>query len=73
MKIVTISRDRPQFIKATLLSKELIKKNHKIIISTGQRYNAETIDILFNQIPWMNIILKFQINFKNDSFCYNAY
>jgi UDP-N-acetylglucosamine 2-epimerase len=73
MKIVTILGDRPQFIKATLLSKELRKKNHEIIISTGQRCNAETPDILFNQIPYMNIILKFQMNFKNDSFCYKAY
>lgn len=56
MKIVTVLRDRPQFIKAALLSKEL-KKNQEII-STGQQFNAEIIDILFNQSPYMNIILK---------------
>lgn len=73
MKIVTILRDRPQFIKAALLSKELRKKNPEITISTGQQCNAEIIDIPFNQIPHMNIILKCQINSKNDSFCYKVY
>jgi len=64
MKIVTIIGARPQFIKASALSK-LIKKQKKIkeiIIHTGQHYDYEMSKIFFNQLkipkPKYNLNIK---------------
>ena len=64
MKIVTIIGARPQFIKASALSK-LIKKEKKIneiIIHTGQHYDYEMSKIFFNQLnipkPKYNLNIK---------------
>ena len=64
MKIVTIIGARPQFIKASTLSK-LIKKQKKIkeiIIHTGQHYDYEMSKLFFNQLnipkPKYNLNIK---------------
>jgi len=52
MKIVTIVGARPQFIKASALSREI--KNHsgieEIIIHTGQHFDANMSDIFFQEM-----------------------
>ena len=52
MKIVTIEGARPQFIKASALSREI--KNHsgieEVIIHTGQHFDANMSDIFFKEM-----------------------
>ena len=52
MKIVTIVGARPQFIKASALSREI--KNHsgieEVIIHTGQHFDANMSDIFFKEM-----------------------
>lgn len=63
-KIISILGNRPQFIKAAPLSKELKKKklNH-IIIHTGQHYETKMSDIFFSEL---NILKpKYFLNVKS--------
>lgn len=61
MKILTILGARPQFIKASSISREI--KNHnnieEVIVHTGQHYDANMSDIFFEemQIPKPNYFL----------------
>ena len=60
MKIISIVGTRPQFIKVSILDKELDKHNiEHIIINTGQHYDKEMSDdifrILFKNIPKYNL------------------
>jgi len=51
MKIVTILGARPQFIKASAVSRELIKRNqHEVIIHTGQHYDKNMSEIFFDEM-----------------------
>lgn len=49
-KIVTVIGARPQFIKASVVSKELRKKFEEIIIHTGQHYDKNMSDIFFEEL-----------------------
>ena len=52
MKIITVIGARPQFIKASALSRE-IKKNqniNEVIIHTGQHYDTNMSDIFFDEL-----------------------
>ena len=50
MKIATIIGARPQFIKSTLLSREIRKYFSEIIIHTGQHYDFELSKIFFDEL-----------------------
>jgi len=49
-KIVTVIGARPQFIKASVVFKEIRKNNTEIIIHTGQHYDKNMSDIFFEQL-----------------------
>lgn len=49
-KIITVIGARPQFIKASVVSKELRKEFNEIIIHTGQHYDKNMSDIFFTQL-----------------------
>ena len=50
MKIVSVVGARPQFIKASPVSKELRKKHHEILIHTGQHYDFELSQLFFDEL-----------------------
>lgn len=56
MKIVTILGARPQFIKASALSREILNRNidgtniEEIIIHTGQHYDGNMSDVFFTEM-----------------------
>ena len=49
-KIITVIGARPQFIKASVVSKELRKYFNEIIIHTGQHYDKNMSDVFFEQL-----------------------
>ena len=49
-KIVTIIGARPQFIKASMVSKALNNDVEEIIVHTGQHYDKNMSDIFFEQL-----------------------
>jgi len=50
IKIISVIGTRPQFIKYAIISNELRKNNHEILIHTGQHYNFEMSKLFFNQL-----------------------
>ncbi len=59
MKVVTIVGARPQFIKASAVSRELRKRHQEILVHTGQHYDHEMSGIFFDglKIPTPEVSL----------------
>ena len=49
-KVVTVVGARPQFIKAAVVSRELRKEYHEVMIHTGQHYDYNMSDIFFQEL-----------------------
>lgn len=50
MNLITIVGARPQFIKASVVSKELAKDHDETIVHTGQHYDKELSQTFFNEL-----------------------
>jgi UDP-N-acetylglucosamine 2-epimerase len=50
MKIASVVGVRPQFVKASVVSRELRKNHEEILIHTGQHYDYEMNKIFFDQL-----------------------
>lgn len=50
MKIASIVGVRPQFVKASVVSRELRKKHEEILIHTGQHYDYEMNQVFFEEL-----------------------
>lgn len=50
MKIASVVGVRPQFVKASVLSRELRKKHEEILIHTGQHYDHQMNKVFFEQL-----------------------
>jgi UDP-N-acetylglucosamine 2-epimerase len=50
VKVVTVVGARPQFIKASPLSRELRSRHHEILVHTGQHYDHEMSDVFFEEL-----------------------
>ncbi|ABE52899.1 non-hydrolyzing UDP-N-acetylglucosamine 2-epimerase [Methanococcoides burtonii] len=50
MKIATIVGVRPQFVKASVVSRELRKTHHEVLIHTGQHYDHKMNQVFFEEL-----------------------
>ena len=50
MKVTSILGVRPQFVKASVVSRELRKKHEEILIHTGQHYDYQMNKVFFEQL-----------------------
>lgn len=50
MKVASVVGVRPQFIKASVVSRELRKKHEEVLIHTGQHYDYQMNKIFFDQL-----------------------
>ncbi|MDY0387768.1 MAG: UDP-N-acetylglucosamine 2-epimerase (non-hydrolyzing) [Methanolobus sp.] len=50
MKIATIVGVRPQFVKASVVSRELRKEHDEILIHTGQHYDYKMNEVFFEEL-----------------------
>lgn len=50
MKVASIVGVRPQFVKASVVSRELRKKHEEILVHTGQHYDYQMNKIFFDQL-----------------------
>ena len=49
MKLLTIIGARPQFIRAAPFFREFRKNNEEILVHTGQHYDANILEIFFDE------------------------
>lgn len=50
MKVLTVVGARPQFIKAAVVSRELRKAHHEVLVHTGQHYDYNMSDVFFKEL-----------------------
>ena len=50
MKVVTVVGTRPQFIKASPLSRALRKTHHELLVYTGQHYDHQLYTVFFDEL-----------------------
>lgn len=50
MKVVTVVGARPQFIKATPVSRAIRRDAREVLVHTGQHYNHDLSDVFFDQL-----------------------
>lgn len=50
MKIISVVGARPQFIKATMVSREVRKNHHEILLHTGQHYDDNMSQLFFDEL-----------------------
>ena len=50
MRVLTVVGARPQFIKASPVSKVLRERNQEFLLHTGQHYDADMSDLFFRQL-----------------------
>lgn len=50
MKIASVVGVRPQFVKASVVSREIRKKHEEILIHTGQHYDYEMNQVFFEEL-----------------------
>lgn len=50
MKIVSVVGARPQFVKAAVVSPELRKAHHEVLVHTGQHYDFQMSQVFFDEL-----------------------
>jgi UDP-N-acetylglucosamine 2-epimerase len=50
MKVLTIVGARPQFIKASAISRELRRRHHEVLVHTGQHYDYAMSGVFFDRL-----------------------
>lgn len=50
MKVVTVVGARPQFIKASAISRKLRETHSEVLIHTGQHYDSNMSAIFFQEL-----------------------
>src|SRR3989442_13664941 len=50
MKFLTVVGARPQFVKASPLSRELRKHHHEVLVHTGQHYDHGMSAVVFTEL-----------------------
>lgn len=65
MKVVTVVGARPQFVKASMLSRALQSHVEEVMIHTGQHYDSNMSDVFFSQLKINEP--KYMLNTGSDS------
>jgi len=67
MKVITVLGARPQFIKASTVSKELAKHSdvEEVMVHTGQHFDKNMSNIFFNQMGIKEPKYNLEINSLN--------
>ena len=72
MKIFTVVGARPQFVKAAVLSREILKHSdiEEVLVHTGQHFDEKMSDVFFKEmdIPKPKYNLEINITFDREIF-----